>query len=237
MGFKGAELVLVEQLAAGSYAAGGEGVPMPEGPGCPYYYWCRDGRGIVAWALGRLEATSAAPALLDVLREKGSGGGYLGHVIIPILGELRHREAIDELKAVLAAPTLALAPTNSRIFSAGRLQDEKAAIDRLAARTLYQLGDDSGRGLLLEEIETGDRDARDFGADAIGRFGTGRDVPVLIRHIRGPYATGRHACAGLERITGVKPPANPSDLLEPLQEFWSDWWREHRYEYPDELDD
>ena len=197
---------LIELLAPDSWAAKGQDLVHPPGP-TPY--WWPDGRVSVIVALGKLKAKRSASALLKVLREKGEGKGYLGVFVIPLLGEFGCTPAIPELKRILATTDV------SGLYAHSPLPPPppgiepgpdpiKEEVNRLAVRTLLQLGDRSARALLLRELAAPEWERRRPAAEALARFGDKRDVPDLAACLTDEDdQVCRWACRGLERITGT----------------------------------
>src|SRR5262245_3982481 len=92
--------ILIGLLKADSWVAKGEGRAHP--PGFPPPEW-PDGRDQVVEILGHRKVKQAAPALVALLAEKGEGKAFFGYRVIPVLGDLGDKDAIPELKRVLAA--------------------------------------------------------------------------------------------------------------------------------------
>ena len=199
---------LTKLLEKDSWAAKGTGRPVPEGHPPP---WWPDGRPVVIECLKRLTAKGAAAALLRVLQEKGEGKAYLGTFIIPLLGEFGHREAVPELQRVVKGQ-----------------KDQHVGL--LAAEALFQLGDRSARPLVLDVLaKGGSRQA----CNILARFGTREDVPVLVKCLDDEdWGVRRHACEGLERITGVKNRAEGwVDAGEHDAPVWKKWWAANKDKY------
>ncbi|MCI0641816.1 MAG: HEAT repeat domain-containing protein [Gemmataceae bacterium] len=157
--------------------------------------WWPDGRDLVVTALGARKVKRAAPALINVLAEKGPGRAYLGHLIIPLLGDFGDKEAIPELKRILKTPG------KDQEYSLWGLEYNQG----LAAKALWQLGDQSGRPMmqiLLKSSKWGDRR---FAAETIGKLGDKNDIETLGSVLDDEdWGVLRFACQGLERITGVQ---------------------------------
>ena len=87
-----------------------------------------DGRSIVVAILGHRGVKRAVPALLALLKEKGTGRGHFGEDVIPVLGDLGDASVIAELKSIAGA----------------KPEESSLRMKALAARSLLQLGDGSG---------------------------------------------------------------------------------------------
>jgi hypothetical protein len=89
-------------LDKNSWAAKGEGLLHP--PGFPPPWW-PDGRPQIIDSLKQLSADKAAGPMLEILREKGAGKGYLAQFIIPALLKFHFRQSIGELRHIAADAT------------------------------------------------------------------------------------------------------------------------------------
>lgn len=201
--------ILIGLLKPGSWAADNTGRPM----GCTLPPYHPDGRGVVADILGRRGVKRAVPALLALLAEKGPGRAYFADDIIPHLGPLGDPAAIPELKRVLAAPETVPGrhPTQAQ-----------------AAVALWQLGDRTGRPLLLADLKTEGRpDAyavRRFAAEAVARFGDRSDLPVLAAMLDdGDWGVKKAASEGLGRITGARMRGGMFVPNEDDAPHWKEW--------------
>lgn len=201
--------ILIGLLKPGSWAADNTGRPM----GCTPPPYHPDGRGVVADILGRRGVKKAVPALLALLAEKGPGRAYFADDIIPHLGPLGDPAAIPELKRVLAAPETIPGrhPTQAQ-----------------AAVALWQLGDRTGRPLLLADLKTvGRPDAyavRRFAAEAVARFGDASDRPVLAEMLDDEdWGVKQSASEGLERLTGVQNRDGRTRATESDAPLWKEW--------------
>jgi HEAT repeat protein len=199
---------LTKLLEKDSWAAKGTGLPVPEGAQPP---WWPDGRPVVIECLKRLKAKAAAPALLRVLQEKGEGKAYLGMFIIPLLGEFGYRNAVPELQWIVKGQ-----------------KDQYVGL--LAAEALFQLGDRSARPLVLEVLGKG---GSRVACSILARYGTREDVPVLVKCLDDEdWGVRKHACEGLERITGEKNRAKGWEAIsEHDAPVWKKWWATNKDKY------
>src|SRR5262249_22126485 len=153
----------------------------------------------------------------NVLGEKGAGRAYLGHLIIPILGEMGDREAIPELKRVLATPS----EKHERTLWGPKY------LHALAASALMQLGDRAGRAACLELLQA--REARPKGraALAFANFGTREALATLGALLdHEDWQIRREVCKGLERITGgVNRAPGWVVTTENDAPLWKEWLR------------
>ena len=92
--------LLIDLLRPDSWVAKGEGQIPP--PGFPSPWW-PDGRPVVIRTLHTRKVARAAPALLDVLTEKGPGAGYLAKQVIPVLADFGYKDAVPELERIAAS--------------------------------------------------------------------------------------------------------------------------------------
>ncbi len=210
--------VLLAELAPDSRYARYDGPYVTGGhPPNPPPWW-PDQRPAVIQTLGGLKAKSSAPALLSVLREKGPGRAYLGDLIIPILGDLRFKESVPELRRILCTPIKDL---------------EKALIPGAwihirAAQALRKLGDPSARPFLVLSLRSKDRDERRFAFEAFAVEPVATDAWLLIAGLDdGDDRIRALACQGLERIAehtnnplGVEPPSAVDHISA-----WKAWHR------------
>jgi HEAT repeat protein len=211
--------VLIGLLRPDSWAARGDGRIPPPGATPP---WWPDGRDLVIPILGKRKVQRAAPALVNVLAEKGPGRGYLGHLILPILGDLGDKEAVPELKRVLDTPSDKHEPT---LWGRDYLH-------ALAAAALLQLGDPAGRARGKELLGSREALAGGTAALAFARYGTKEDLDVLAKLLdHESWQVRRDVCRGLERITGVvNRPPGWSVTTEDAAPLWKDWLRKNRKE-------
>jgi hypothetical protein len=218
IGGDGVAEAFTKLLDKDGWAARGEGLHPPDGYPPP---WWPDGRPQVIRALGTLKAKAAAPALLTVLREKGPGRGYLGSVIIPLLGEFGHREAIPELCHILATDPGDLA---------GAL--DPAETHGHAASALWEFGDPLGRPLLIHYILNRERGTGLVVWEALGRCADRRDFWVLAHCLEPPGGESRKlACQILERLTGITNRAPGwAAVTEHDAPLWRAWYEKHRPE-------
>ncbi|MFL5341487.1 MAG: HEAT repeat domain-containing protein, partial [Gemmataceae bacterium] len=185
--------LLIALLDADSWAARDVGEPhIPR----TLRYRPEDQREFVIDALKARKAKRAAPALLTLLAERGPGRAYFGPVIIPLLGEYGHKEAVPELKRILE--------TDDKQFAYRRSPLRPFDVKLLAARVLMQFGDAKGRDFLKPEIvKSGSRPAAAFIAASYAQYGDKSDIPLLAKWLDHPFwEVQRAACEGLERITG-----------------------------------
>ncbi len=100
----------------------------------------------------------------------------------------------------------------------------------MAARTLWQLGDRSGRILLIQLLADSDLGHRRFAVESIGSFGDTADVWVLSTCLDDRDSEVRvMACRGLRRITaanGVTPASLASSEKDVA--LWKDWYQKYR---------
>ena len=209
--------VLIGLLKPDSWAAKGDGRMPPLGrlpPGWP------DGRNMVAEILGHRKVKRAAPAIIALLAEKGEGKAYFGYSVIAVLGELGDKAAVPELKRILAAKPDELLPS---LDSALRLQ-------AFAARSLWQLGDLTGRPLLVKELKHKRWVERRFATETVAHFGTKEDIPLLASVLDDEdWGVLQAASEGLERITGVQ--NRPNNQTRPASSdapLWKEWLKKNR---------
>ncbi len=92
--------LLIDLLKPTSWVAKGEGNPPVS---CEAPAGWPDGREGVIRGLHHQKVKRAAPAILEVLLEKGPGVGYFAETIIPVLGDLGDKDAIPELERIVAS--------------------------------------------------------------------------------------------------------------------------------------
>jgi hypothetical protein len=209
--------ILIGLLRPDSWAAKGEGRVYPPGGTPP---WWPDGREVVVPILGTRKVKRAAPALITVLAEKGPGRGYLGHLVIPILGDLGDQEAVPELKRVLGTPSDKQEPT---LWGRDYLHV-------LAAAALMQLGDPAGPAGAKELLGSKEALAGEQAALAFAHHGTKDDLDTLGKLLdHESWQVRRDVCRGLERITGVvNRPPGWSVTTEDAAPLWKEWLRKNR---------
>lgn len=150
-----------------------------------------DERMFVVLALKARNAVKSAPKLLPVLQAQGPGRGYMGALVIPMLADWGYKEAIPELKKILAI--------DKKLMRPGPYGMGADSVKQLAARALWQLGNEEGRQYLLALD-----DSKAFVAKSVALCGGKRDIPLLVSWLEDPNAdVVRAACEGLARITGV----------------------------------
>ncbi len=208
--------VLIGLLKPDSWAAKGDGRMPPLGglpPGWP------DGRNMVAEILGHRKVKRAAPAIIALLAEKGEGKAYFGYSVIAVLGELGDKAAVPELKRILAAKPDELLPS----------LDSALRLPAFAARSLWQLGDLTGRPLLVKELKHKRWVERRFATETVAQFGTKEDIPLLASVLDDEdWGVLRAACEGLARITGAQvgdPQFRRGEADAPL---WKEWLKKNR---------
>jgi hypothetical protein len=209
--------ILIALLRPDSWATKGDGRIPPEGGTAP---WWPDGRELVVPILGKRRVKRAAPALITVLAEKGPGKGYLGHLIIPILGDMGDKEAVPEFKRVLDTPS----DKHERTLWG------RDYLHVLAAAALMQLGDPAGRAKCKELLGSKEALASGMAALAFAHHGTKDDLDTLARLLdHDSWQVQRDVCRGLERITGVVNRAPGwSVTTENDAPLWKDWLRKNR---------
>ncbi len=219
--------VLIDLLAADSWAAKGKYAVHPPGPTLP---WWPDERHKIMQGLRKLQDKRSAPVLLKILQEKKEGEAWLALFAIPLLGELGYQEAIPTLKAILALDDASLLPPDA---PAHVRQSRDWEVRRHTARALFQLGAPSGRGLLARELTVVDVGRRRFAAETYARFGEKCDIPALAGCLEDENdQVRRWACFGLERITGIANRAiGRAESSEQDVPAWLKWWETHRNEY------
>lgn len=168
-------------LARDSWAAKGIGLRIFDERSPPG----ADERPFIIEALAKIGARKAAPKLLEVLQEKGAGRAYLGHAIIPLLGEWEYTKSIPDLRLILTS--------------------ENDNLASLAARSLFQLKDRAAMPKLLLDLRSDQVDTRRLACKVLARHGTRLDIVTLGECLEDADEDVQvYACEGLERITGVK---------------------------------
>ncbi len=182
------------------------------------------GRVSIVNGLGQLKARRAGPALLSALNGPASvaegiwSKAYLDQRIISVLGDLGDAKNIPALRRILTADR----PRGLDSYWNDRQQETHL----LTARVLWQLGDRSGRWILVAT-----RDA--FSCKAISELGDQGDIWVLAsqldlgRRERDREEKMAAACRGLERIMGVVNRAKSTMDDAPL---WKAWYQKYKVE-------
>lgn len=209
--------ILISLLRHDSWVARGVDRVTPPGGTPP---WWPDGRELIVPILGSRNVRRAGPAMVTVLAEKGPGRAYLGHLIIPILGQFGEHEAIPELKRVLETPAGEHEPT---LWGRDYLHV-------LAASALMQLGIPLGRTRCEALLNSKESLANTLAATAFAQYGTQEDLDILARLLdHEVWYVRRDVCRGLERITGVVNRAPGwSVTTENDAPLWKEWLRSHR---------
>ena len=116
--------LLIDLLMPTSWVSLGKRRP-PRGceppPGWP------DGRGDLVRTLHTRKVVRAAPALLDLLGEAGSGAGHFAEQIIPALVEFGYQEAVPELQRIAASKPGPKFNEDVRVLAAEAMTRLKAA--------------------------------------------------------------------------------------------------------------
>ncbi|HYV35991.1 MAG TPA: hypothetical protein VE988_09835 [Gemmataceae bacterium] len=218
LGYMGDDAVataLIALLEKNSWAAKGDGWQW-EGfaAGVPTYPDCRHR---IVTVLGQIDAKKAAPRLLELLKEKGSGKANWGYEIMPLLAKWGYKEAIPELKAVLASKE-----EDAPVFS--------------AAVCLLELKDRTGMPLLEAELKN-PAGAHESVCQVLAQFGSGLDqnlVPLLVGLLDDNandelvMVRSVAACRALAKITGIQlRPGQTEAGLEDVP-LWKAWYEKNK---------
>ncbi len=156
--------------------------------------------------------------MIDLLAEKGKGKAYFGHAIIPLLGEFGDKTAIPELKRILEAKD------DDLLRSVVSPEQLKA----LAARSLWQLGDTSGKPLVAEQLKSKQWFNRRFAAETLELVGTKEDIPLLAAALDDEdWGVLRATCNALARITGAKVGDPQFRRGEADAPHWKEWLKKN----------
>jgi HEAT repeat protein len=206
----------MELLAPDSWAARGEGREPPDGFPPP---WWPDGRPQIVESLHVLNAKRAAPALLELLRERGTGKAYLGQFILPALGDFGFTSAVPELRSILA--------TDPAEYAHSRFAQD---VPCLAAAALWKCGDSLGRAVVVELLLEGNGGPQGIAFKTAREIGDRSDIWVMATCLDYPgWEFKKHAVVALEALTGItnRAPgwAAPTEHDAPL---WRNWYLKHK---------